>query len=296
MFKKMLGATAALMLAFGGVALTAIPAGATGQDTCPDGGGWTKIEPIDALTYTYNAPSGQLITEVCYKAANDVIITDIADAASYEFVSTVENDNEELQEISHVSVKLTDPPDDVCDNIEGTQETVPEGLVKDGDDCVEPDPESGEDVVEQVNCESGEVDITTTPWTEGKDGKVYGDPVVTHEPLDGGEYVECYGEQPDPESGSDVSEECVDELLVTTTVDWTQEWKAEQTGYVLQEKDYADPKVSRVPDAECDLPPALALTGAADNRLWMFGAVGALGLGALIVVAVAVTRRLGVQG
>jgi hypothetical protein len=90
--------------------------GEQGQETCPDGGGWLKIEPIDALTYEYTAPDGQLIAEVCYKASNDVIYIDIEDAASYEFVSTVKNKNGELQEISHVSVRLitdttTDPTD-----------------------------------------------------------------------------------------------------------------------------------------------------------------------------------------
>jgi hypothetical protein len=80
--------------------------GEQGQETCPDGGGWLKIEPIDALTYEYTAPGGQLIAEVCYKASTDVIYIDIEDAASYEFVSTVTNKNGELQQISHVSVRL----------------------------------------------------------------------------------------------------------------------------------------------------------------------------------------------
>jgi hypothetical protein len=80
--------------------------GEQGQETCPDGGGWLKIEPIDALTYEYTAPDGQLIAEVCYKASTEVIYIDIEDAASYEFVSTVTNKNGELQEISHVSVRL----------------------------------------------------------------------------------------------------------------------------------------------------------------------------------------------
>jgi hypothetical protein len=92
--------------------------GEQGQDTCPDGGGWLKIEPIDALTYEYTAPSGQLIAEVCYKAANDVIYIDIEDAASYEFVSTVTNKNGELQQISHVSVRLiTEEPTCVDDPV-----------------------------------------------------------------------------------------------------------------------------------------------------------------------------------
>jgi hypothetical protein len=137
-----------------------------------------------------------------------------------------------------------------------------------------PEPISGEDVVEQLNCETGEVDITTTPWTQDQvwdaesksyqpGEKVYGEPVPSTRELTEDEYLECYGEHPDPLSGSDKSQECDGSILVETTVDWTQEYTAEKTGYVLQEKVYADPKVSRTFDEE-ECPPALALTGEAD--------------------------------
>jgi hypothetical protein len=103
--------------------------GEQGQETCPDGGGWLKIEPIDALTYEYTAPSGQLIAEVCYKASTDVIYIDIEDAASYEFVSTVTNKNGELQEISHVSVRLiTEEPTPPTGNAQNICVEVDEGI------------------------------------------------------------------------------------------------------------------------------------------------------------------------
>lgn len=161
-----------------------------------------------------------------------------------------------------------------------------------------PAPIVGQDVSEQVECESGEVVITTTPWSQSYSwngngytlgDKVYGEPIYTSRDLTEEEYVECYGDQPDPLTGSDKVEECDDSILVITTTSWTQEYVAGETGWVLGEKVYADPKVSRVAgDPACYFPPALALTGDSASAVWLTGGLGLVGLGSLLAAAAAV--------
>lgn len=464
MLKKLGGAIGALVLALGLVAVGTSSASAT-QETCPDGtGGWVKTEPVDLPSTVATAPDGFLIAEVCYKAATSVSTYDVdPDAASVTITSTLLNNGGQIANISHYSLRLVTapppPPTDVCDNIDGLQETAPTGYETDGVSCwvppqecsvttawgteaddtpptltpdgylfeggsgdavgyglgisgnlqglptityvatgdlgvfyprivinsladggyaydsltvisegpvdgssiaasnkrgfiqhtldewaallpnnqllafffhldsgatadkavtlssvtggcfsanfapAVPEPISGEDVDEQVNCETGEVDITTTPWTQDQvwdaesssyqpGEKVYGEPVVTHRALTEGEYVECYGDQPEPLTGSDKTEECDGSILVITTVDWTQPSVAGPTGWELGEKVYADPKISRVADdLGCIFPPALALTGATSDPTASVVGVMAI-LAGLALIAAAVRRRV----
>lgn len=44
-----------------------------GQDTCPDGGEWTKVDNLSGFTYTFTAPAGAIITDNCYKAGTSVV-------------------------------------------------------------------------------------------------------------------------------------------------------------------------------------------------------------------------------
>jgi hypothetical protein len=84
-----------------------------GQETCPNStddatfaltGGWVKTDDIDALTWDIPEEIGYTVTDVCYKASTSVMYPDpITDPV----VSTVTNDNDELQNISHVSVYYT---------------------------------------------------------------------------------------------------------------------------------------------------------------------------------------------
>lgn len=47
------------------------------QETCPSASPWVKIDGLSSLTYDYTAPDGELITKICYKAANEVVYEDI---------------------------------------------------------------------------------------------------------------------------------------------------------------------------------------------------------------------------
>jgi hypothetical protein len=88
---------------------------ANGQETCPDTGDWTKIEPLDGLSYTLNAPSGYMIAETCYKASTTVVYQDVLPpVSSVEIHSSVWNKPEctevgegcSLQDLSHASMRL----------------------------------------------------------------------------------------------------------------------------------------------------------------------------------------------
>jgi hypothetical protein len=154
----------------------------------------------------------------------------------------------------------------------------------------------------QVDCEAGEATVTTTyesrsygAWDEASASYPVGawtvyDTDVSSDELTEEEYLECYGDQPDPEAGVDKSQECDGSILVSTETAWTQTWEATPTGYVLGEKVYADPKVSRAADPSCA--PLLALSGSImEPSAWIAGA-SLLGLGAaLAVIAAARARR-----
>ncbi len=82
-----------------------------GQETCPSGGDWHKVDGLSGYEFTFNAPEGFLVAEWCYKAATKVVRGDVEPpAASVTVVSTVTNQNGELQELSHASFRVVPIP------------------------------------------------------------------------------------------------------------------------------------------------------------------------------------------
>jgi hypothetical protein len=84
-------------------------------DTCPNtGGGWIKVDGLTSLSYTYTAPSGNLVAEVCYKASTEVVYYDVTPPQSPVVVtSTVWNKSGcpaangcNYQSLSHASFRL----------------------------------------------------------------------------------------------------------------------------------------------------------------------------------------------
>ncbi|MFA5623061.1 MAG: hypothetical protein WC981_02430 [Candidatus Dojkabacteria bacterium] len=94
------------------VSATSPNAGDNGQDTCPEtGGGWVKMDHLSGTTYDYTAPAGKLVAEVCYKASTQVIYYDVIPPMSpVTVISTVKNQNNKVQDISHASFRLVDVP------------------------------------------------------------------------------------------------------------------------------------------------------------------------------------------
>ena len=82
------------------------------QETCPNSGGWDKVDPLSGLSYTYTVPSGKLVTEWCYKASTTVVYGVVNPPAGVVTVeSTVLNPQENnYQNLSHASFKLIDDP------------------------------------------------------------------------------------------------------------------------------------------------------------------------------------------
>jgi hypothetical protein len=81
---------------------------AQGQDTCPDGGEWVKVDGLNSLSYEYTAPEGYEIIETCYKASTTVVYETIdPPQTSITITSEVENPNENaFQDLSHASFRL----------------------------------------------------------------------------------------------------------------------------------------------------------------------------------------------
>lgn len=88
------------------------------DQVCPSEDGWTKLEagkdfPNELISWTVNAPSGQLIIRTCYKSTNADPVYDptsgIFDPGkeSYTFTSAIKNQNGQTQALSHVSYKLS---------------------------------------------------------------------------------------------------------------------------------------------------------------------------------------------
>lgn len=104
----------------------AIPVSAQGQDTCPVGDGWVKIEPLSGLSYEYTAPEGKLIAESCYKVGSHDPVFQTYDPAqsSVTVTSTLFNSPGgaictapgvpepgcAYQDLSHASFRLIDDP------------------------------------------------------------------------------------------------------------------------------------------------------------------------------------------
>jgi len=81
------------------------PVFAQGQETCPNGGGWIKVDGLSGTSYTYTAPEDKLIAETCYKAGTVVEYdTIIPPQKTVTVISTVGFD------LSHASFRLVDEP------------------------------------------------------------------------------------------------------------------------------------------------------------------------------------------
>jgi hypothetical protein len=76
---------------------------ANGQEVCPHGGAWTKVDGLTGKSYTFNAPSGKVIVETCYKAGTEVVYdtinpgeTSVTVTSAFQF------------DLSHASFRLDD--------------------------------------------------------------------------------------------------------------------------------------------------------------------------------------------
>ena len=74
----------ALFIAIGlislGAGIDSFSVFAQGQETCPDGGDWTKTDlpqGSEKYTHNFNAPEGKLIDRVCYKNGTNVAYIDV---------------------------------------------------------------------------------------------------------------------------------------------------------------------------------------------------------------------------
>lgn len=150
---------ALLMAVFG---LVSIPTVATADPpgNCTSHTGWTEIG-VDDLTYTYNAPTGKLIEWVCAKgpAGADLFIDGPFDPGltSYTFNAanfgdSWENDNGQVQNISHVGVKLIDVPTDACPTLSGNQPP--------GTECTHGPDRETQNVEGNPDCTAGTVTIS----------------------------------------------------------------------------------------------------------------------------------------
>lgn len=102
------------LIAFALIAGATLGAGANGQETCPSGGDWTKVDGLSGTSYTFDAPSGFLIVEVCYKHSTYVHQFSVTPTTSYTVVADFhwnENAGKEIQyELSHASFRLEAEP------------------------------------------------------------------------------------------------------------------------------------------------------------------------------------------
>lgn len=160
MFRKILVAYVLVALL---TLVLVLSASATAQETCPSGGGWTKVEAPDSTIsgttiHNLHPPSGYLIDDVCVKAATNLYYK--YDWNCESFCGWNIGGDHDISHYSYTVVLApTDTPEpvcedeeaynygdplpcvyDVCPNLEGLQEEVPEGYVKPGRRCI-PKPE-----------------------------------------------------------------------------------------------------------------------------------------------------------
>ncbi len=80
-----------------------------GQDTCPSTGDWHKVDDLSGKTFVYSAPYGKAVAEVCYKASTTVVQYDVEPPMQTVTVeSSVKNQNDKVQDLSHASFRLVD--------------------------------------------------------------------------------------------------------------------------------------------------------------------------------------------
>jgi hypothetical protein len=100
--KKLLLSLLALPLVIGSVAM------ATGQETCPEGGEWVKVDNLSGLTYTHQVSEGFKITENCYKAGTTVVYGSGATVTStvWNKEGCPDEHGCNYKELSHASFKI----------------------------------------------------------------------------------------------------------------------------------------------------------------------------------------------
>lgn len=94
----------------------ALPVLGDGQETCPEGDGWVKVDNLDGQSYTYDVPEGFEVTNNCFKAGADGKSYDdegnkldsalVFGSGSTVNNTTVFNQNGKLRDISHASFLL----------------------------------------------------------------------------------------------------------------------------------------------------------------------------------------------
>ena len=117
--RRILALLTAVVLVSWGTAMLSPADAESGPKECTEGTGWQEIS-VNDTTFTYTAPEGQVITEVCAKGPDAFepvffsaggVDSFSFDAADYGWV----NQNGEVQQISHIGVKLADAPDECPD-------------------------------------------------------------------------------------------------------------------------------------------------------------------------------------
>jgi len=115
-----------------------LAASSFGQETCQDGGDWVKVDGLSGTSYTYTAPAGYLITGWCYKAATTVIKGDVdPPAGSVTVTSTVQNQNGQVQDLSHASFQLVQDEPEICEETEAIYGTWSDWAVDPGNPAQE---------------------------------------------------------------------------------------------------------------------------------------------------------------
>src|SRR3990167_990532 len=70
MKRAVIGLLILVLVASLALVATVLPASAAPlqtQTTCPEGGGWVKVDDLDGFAYTYTPPAGYTVTDNCYK-------------------------------------------------------------------------------------------------------------------------------------------------------------------------------------------------------------------------------------
>jgi hypothetical protein len=79
------------------------------QETCPKDEGWTKVDGLTGKSYSFNSSSDKLIVEWCYKASTTVKYGSVnPPSSSYTVESSVNDKNQEIQNLSDASFRLID--------------------------------------------------------------------------------------------------------------------------------------------------------------------------------------------
>lgn len=125
--KKITIALATLILIVFSAGLLISQAKATGQETCPDGDGWVKVDDLSDYSFTYVPDGDYIITDNCYKHATyvhfgtgDTVEAD--EHCSWEWVGWQLKYKCKTHELSHASFKLekVEEEPEVCEDEQAT--------------------------------------------------------------------------------------------------------------------------------------------------------------------------------